>query len=107
MKRCPHCNQLLLTATDPRRKSMKLRPKEQKVLDYLYKPRTAEEVADYMGYRIPPYGTLSLLQRLDLVDKEGAHERALSTFVQSGRPMKFDPEYMDYNEQPTVMGVRL
>lgn len=84
---------------------MKLSPNEQKVLDYLRQPRTAKEVADYLGHQREPYGILRLLQRLDLVDKIGTHERALSTFVASGRPMKLEQPYMEY--RPTVMGVQL
>ena len=78
-------------------------PTEQKVLDYLRKPRTAQEVADHFGYKLPPYGTLRLLQRLDLVDKVGPYPNAKSTFVASGRPMHIDPIYM----RQTVMGVQL
>jgi hypothetical protein len=45
------------------------------------------------------------LQRLDLVDKIGPYDRALSTFVASGRPIKLEAPYMEY--RPTVMGVQL
>jgi hypothetical protein len=86
---------------------MKLSPNEQLVLEYLKQPRSSQEVADYLGHKLPPYGILRLLQRLDLVDKIGAHERALSMFVQSGRPMKMEPQYMSYREPMVVMGVRL
>jgi hypothetical protein len=86
---------------------MKLSPNEQKVLDYLRKPRTAEEVADYLGHKLPPYGILRLLQRLDVVDKIGPYDRALSTFVQSGRPMRLVPNYMTYREPMVVMGVKI
>jgi hypothetical protein len=85
---------------------MKLSPNEQLVLEYLKQPRSSQEVADYLGHKLPPYGILRLLQRLDLVDKIGAHERALSMFVQSGRPMKLEAPYMQYKTQ-TVLGVRL
>jgi hypothetical protein len=85
---------------------MNLSKNEQKVLDYLHKPRTAKEVAELLGHQLPPYGILRLLQRLDLVDKIGTHERALSTFVQSGRPMKLEQPYMHYKPQ-TVLGVQL
>jgi hypothetical protein len=84
---------------------MKLSPNEQKVLDYLRQPRTAQEVADYLGHQLPPYGILRLLQRLDMVDKSGLYERAKSTFVASGRPMRLDPVYMRATQ--TVMGVQL
>jgi hypothetical protein len=84
---------------------MKLSPNEQKVLDYLRQPRTAREVADYLGHQLPPYGILRLLQRLDLVDKSGTHENAKSTFVVSGRPMRLDPVYMRATHN--VMGVQL
>jgi len=86
---------------------MKLNPTQQKVLDYLRKPRTAIEVRDYLGHQMPPYGILRLLQRLDLVDKVGPYERALSTFVASGRPMKLEKNYMEYREPQVVMGVRI
>jgi hypothetical protein len=86
---------------------MKLSPNEQKVLDYLKKPRTAKEVMDYLGHQLPPYGILRLLQRLDVVDKIGPYERALSTFVQSGRPMRLVPNYMTYREPMVVMGVKI
>jgi len=86
---------------------MNLSPNEQKVLDYLRQPHTAKEVADYLGYQREPYGILRLLQRLDLVDKVGPYEKALSTFVASGRPMKLEKNYMEYREPQMVMGVRL
>ena len=85
---------------------MKLSPNEQKVLDYLRKPRTAIEVQDYLGHQQPPYGILRLLQRLDLVDKVGPYERALSTFVASGRPMKLEQPHMPHKPQ-TILGVQL
>jgi hypothetical protein len=50
--------------------------------------------SDHLGYKLPPYGALRLLQRLDLVDKHGPHPNAKSTFVASGRPLKLDPVYM-------------
>jgi len=84
---------------------MKLSPTEQKVLDYLREPHTAKQVADYLGHQSEPYGILRLLQRLDLVDKIGPYEKALSTFVASGRPMKLEQPYMEH--RPTVMGVQL
>lgn len=84
---------------------MKLSPNEQKVLDYLRQPRTAKEVADYLGHQREPYGILRLLQRLDLVDKIGPYDRALSTFVASGRPMKLETPYMGC--RPNVMGAQL
>jgi len=84
---------------------MKLSANEQKVLDFLRQPRTAEQVAAYLGHKLPPYGILRLLQRLDLVDKVGPYERAKSTFVVSGRPMRLDPVYMRTTQ--TVLGVQL
>jgi hypothetical protein len=84
---------------------MKLNPTDQKVLDYLHKPRTSEELATYLGRKLPPYQSLRLLQRLDLVDKHGPYPNAKSTFVASGRPMKIDPVYMRVTQ--TVMGVQL
>ena len=84
---------------------MKLSPNEQLVFNYLAQPRTAQEVADLLGHKLRPYGILRLLQRLDLVDKIGTHERALSTFVQSGRPMKLEAPYMRVKQ--TVLGVQL
>jgi len=84
---------------------MKLSANEQKVLDFLRQPRTADQVADYLGHKLPPYGILRLLQRLDLVDKTGPYERAKSTFVSSGRPIRLEAPYMRATE--TVMGVRL
>ena len=86
---------------------MKLSATEQKVLDYLRQPRTADQVAAHLGHKLPPYGVLRLLQRLDLVDKSGLHERAKSTFVASGRPMRLEAPYMQAVESHTVMGVRL
>jgi hypothetical protein len=84
---------------------MKLNPKDQKVLDYLHQPRTAQEVANHLGYKLPPYNSLRLLQRLDLVDKHGPHPNAKSTFVASGRPAKIDPVYMRVTQM--VMGVQM
>jgi hypothetical protein len=84
---------------------MKLSENQQKVLDYLRQPHTAKEVADYLGHKREPYGILRLLQRLDLVDKIGPYDKALSTFVVSGRPIKLETPYMEY--RPTVMGVQL
>ena len=77
--------------------------REKRILDYLQKPRTAQEVADHLGHKLPPYGTLRLLQRLDLVEKHGPHPKAKSTFVASGRPLAVDPVYM----RQVVMGVQL
>ena len=82
---------------------MKLNPTDQKVLDYLHEPRTAHEIASHLGYKLPPYHSLRLLQRLDLVDKAGLHANAKSTFVASGRPLKLDPVHM----RVTVMGVQM
>ena len=84
---------------------MKLSANEQKVLDFLRQPRTADQVAAYLGHKLPPYGILRLLQRLDLVDKTGPYERAKSTFVASGRPMRLEAPYMRATQ--TVMGVQL
>jgi hypothetical protein len=84
---------------------MKLNPKDQKVLDYLHQPRTAQEVADHLGYKLPPYGSLRLLQRLNLVDKHGPHPKAKSTFVQSGRPLEHDPVHVRVTQM--VMGVQM
>lgn len=86
---------------------MKLSPNEQSVLAFLSQPRLAMEVANYLGHKMPPYSILRLLQRLDLVDRIApAKKNALSTFVASGRPMKFDPDWMQYKGN-TVIGVRL
>jgi len=85
---------------------MKLSATEQKVLDYLHSPRTAQQVQDHLGHQMPPYKILRLLQRLDLVDKEGAHDKAKSTYVASGRPMHLEPDYMSATPV-TVLGVRL
>ena len=86
---------------------MKLSPNEQSVLAFLSKPRLATEVAHHLGHKMPPYGILRLLQRLDLVDRIApARKNTPSTFVASGRPMKFDPDWMQYKGN-TVMGVRL
>ena len=84
---------------------MKLNPKDQKVLDYLHEPRTAQEIATHLGYKLPPYGSLRLLQRLDLVDKAGPHPNAKSTFVASGRPAKIDPVCMRVTQM--VMGMQM
>lgn len=87
---------------------MNLNQTEQDVLDFLVVPRTAIEVMEFIGHKTPPYGTLRLLQRLDLVDRISPYERAKATFVQSGRPMKLD-SYMRAGPPETaiVMGVRL
>lgn len=84
---------------------MKLNPKDQKVLDYLDQPKTAQEVADHLGHKLSPYGSLRLLQRLDLIDKHGPHPNAKSTFVKSGRPAKIDPVHMRVTQM--VMGVQM
>ena len=88
---------------------MRLSPNEQAVLAFLSQPRLATEVAHHLGHKMPPYGILRLLQRLDLVDRVApARKNTPSTFVASGRPMKFEPAYMTHTPTGTmVMGVRL
>lgn len=73
-----------------RTRKIKLSDNEQAVLDYLELPRTAMEVAAFLGHKLPPYNILRLLRRLDLVDKIADHDRAKALFVQSGRPMLMD-----------------
>jgi len=86
---------------------MKLSKNEQAVLDFLSKPRTSEEVAKLLNHARPPYGILRLLQRLDLVERVApTRKNTPSTFVASGRPMKFNPDWMQYKGN-TIMGVRL
>ncbi len=86
---------------------MKLSPNEQAVLAFLSEPKLATEVAHHLGHKMPPYGILRLLQRLDLVDRVApARKNTPSTFVATGKPMRFDPEWMQYKGN-TVMGVRL
>ena len=86
---------------------MKLSPNERAVLAFLSEPRLATEVAHHLGHKMPPYGILRLLQRLDLVDRIApARKNTPSTFVASGRPMLTHPN-MSYQGQPMVMGVRL
>jgi len=86
---------------------MKLSKNEQLVLEYLKQPRSSQEVADYLGHKLPPYGILRLLQRLDLVDRVANHRKnAPSVFIASGRPMLQHPN-ITYKDRPMVMGVRL
>jgi hypothetical protein len=86
---------------------MKLSPNEQAVLAFLSEPKLATEVAHHLGHKMPPYGILRLLQRLDLVERVApARKNTPSTFVATGKPMKFDPDWMQYKGN-TVMGVRL
>jgi hypothetical protein len=73
-----------------RTRKIKLSENEQAVLEYLKEPKSAMEVAQFLGHKLPPYNILRLLRRLDLVDKISEHERAKATFVQSGRPMLMD-----------------
>lgn len=86
---------------------MNLNQTEQDVLDFLVVPRTAIEVMEFIGHKTPPYGTLRLLQRLDLVDRVSPYERAKALFVQSGRPMKLDRYMRHTPETAIVMGVRI
>ena len=83
---------------------MTLNQTEQDIYDFLITPRTAVEVMEFVGHKTPPYGSLRLLQRLDLIDKISDHERAKALFVQSGRPIKIEKPYM---QLVTVMGVKL
>jgi hypothetical protein len=86
---------------------MRLSPNEQAVLAFLSEPRSSAEVAHHLGHKMPPYGILRLLQRLDLVDRVANHRKnAPSVFVASGRPMLQHPN-MTYKDRPMVMGVRL
>lgn len=86
---------------------MKLSPNEQAVLAFLSEPKLATEVAHHLGHKMPPYGILRLLQRLDLVERVApARKNTPSTFVATGKPMRFDPDWMQYKGN-TVMGVRL
>ena len=63
-----------------------LNDNQKRLLTYLVQPRTAKECAEYLGYRLESiYKHLRLLQRLELVEKHGTHENALSTFVWNGR----------------------
>ena len=86
---------------------MKLSPNEQAVLAFLSEPKLATEVAHHLGHKMPPYGILRLLQRLDLVDRVANHRKnAPSVFIASGRPMLQHPN-ITYKDRPMVMGVRL
>jgi hypothetical protein len=89
-----------------KKNQMRLSPNEQSVLEFLKKPKTAIEVANHLSHKLPPYGILRLLQRLDLVDKISTHEKAKAIFVASGRPMLEHP-YITYRPGRVVMGVRL
>ena len=84
---------------------IKLNQTEQDIYDFLVTPRTAVEIMEFMGHKTPPYGSLRLLQRLDLVDKRSAYEKAKALFVQSGRPAKLDKPYVQ--QTINVMGVQL
>ena len=63
---------------------MTLNEREQKILDFLYKPRTSDEIMHHLNHLTPPYGALRLLQRLGLVEKVSAYERAKAVFVATG-----------------------
>jgi hypothetical protein len=86
---------------------MKLSPNEQAVLALLSEPKLATEVAHHLGHKMPPYGILRLLQRLDLVEVVApARKNTPSTFVATGKPIKLESPWMQYKGN-TVMGVRL
>lgn len=86
---------------------MKLSPNERSVLAFLSEPRSAVQVADHLGHKMPPYGILRLLQRLDLVERIApARKNTPSIYVATGKPLAFDNAWMTYTG-PTVMGVRL
>lgn len=87
---------------------MKLTPHQQKALAFLATPRTSAELAEYMGRKQESvYGTLRLLQRLDLVERISPYERAKATFVATGKEMAIDDPYIRPTAGMTVMGVRL
>lgn len=67
---------------------MNLNTRDQTILDFLHKPRTSDEIMNHLGHLTPPYGSLRLLQRLGLVEKVSAYERAKATFVATGTRSK-------------------
>jgi len=86
---------------------MNLNQTEQDIYDFVVVPRTAVEIMEFISHKTPPYGSLRLLQRLDLVDKISDYERAKAKFVQSGRPMQLDSYANHVPETSLVMGVRI
>ena len=87
---------------------MTLTKHQQKALEYLATPRTSAELAEHMGWKQESvYGTLRLLQRLDLVNRISPYQRAKATFVATGKAMAIDDPYIRPTAGMTVMGVRL
>lgn len=88
---------------------MTLTKQQQKALAYMATPCTSAELAKYMGWKQESvYGTLRLLQRLDLVERISPYQRAKATFVATGKAMAIiDDPYIRPTAGMTVMGVRL
>lgn len=86
---------------------MNLNQTEQEIYDFCITPRTAAEIMEFIGHKTPPYKSLRVLQRLDLIERISTYDRAKATFVQFGRPKKFDWYIKETPETCMVMGVRL
>lgn len=110
MKKCPHCNQLLLSTKE--RLPAKLSPMQEKILAFCRKPKKSTEIAEYIGSSMSgTYKNLRLLQRLDQLQKveppvSHGYNHGVK-FVATNRPIALDREFMQYTDRPMVMGVRL
>ena len=104
---CPNCGYKEAPVKVP----PKLTKTHHKVLAACRQPKTSKEIADDLGITLSAiYHHLRLLQRLDQLEKiqdphAGGHNWGC-TFVATGKPLAFDPEWMRYSGD-TVMGVRL
>jgi hypothetical protein len=122
MKRCPHCNQLLLSTKE--RLPAKLSPLQKKILEFCKKPRKSTEIAEHIGSSMSgTYKSLRLLQRLDQLEKvlpavSKGHNYDVKfltiskpaeepEFVATNKPLFIEPEFMRYLKKPMVLGVRL
>lgn len=104
---CPNCGYKETSV----KTSPKLTETHRKVLAACRNPKTSKEIADGLGITLSAvYRHLRLLQRLDQLEKiqdphVGGHNHGC-TFVATGKPLTFDPAWMQYTNN-TVMGVRL
>jgi len=110
MKRCPHCNALLLSTRE--KLPATLSKLQNDILDYCRRPRTSIDIAGHMRLSMSgTYKHLRLLQRLDQLEKiepEVSHGYNHGiTFVATNRPISIDEQYMQVVSKPMVMGVRL
>lgn len=109
MKRCPHCNHLLLSPKE--RLPAKLTDLQKDYIAFCSQPRTTAEMQIHFNTSMSAvYRMMRLLQRLDQLEKiqdpnAGGHNWGC-TFIATGKPIAFDPEWMRYDGD-TVMGVRL